>query len=295
MNLSIIIPAYNEADNLGDVIPQVSNFCTQHGIELLVVNDGSKDNSLQLLEQLQANHKFILVNNKLNRGYGGAIKRGIENATKEYVVTIDADGQHDTIDILNLWEIRFTRDADMVVGRRPDSSSSVYRTIGKGLIRRITKFLMPIPIHDLNSGMKLYDRHLALQYLDFCPNSMAYSDVICLMFINNRHLVEESPIRIHERRKGRSTISTKTAFITLYEIIHVLIFFNPVKFFLPISIGFLLVGVLWGLPIVLAGRGVSVGALMFILLGVNFFILGLLSEQLSQIKKHLLRHERTDR
>ena len=145
--------------------------------------------------------------------------------------------------------------------------------------------MLDVKIHDLNSGMKVYDAKLAQKYLRLCPDSMAFSEVIALVFISRRHLIDERPIRIRERIAGVSTINTRTAFETMIEIINLVILFNPMRIFLPISIASLVLGLAWGVPIVLRGDGVSVGAMLAIVTGVLFFLLALLAEQISLIRR----------
>ncbi len=147
---------------------------------------------------------------------------------------------------------------------------------------------MPLPIHDLNSGIKLYKTGIARRYLKLCPNGMAYSDVIALTFISERHLVIEQTVQIREREGGTSTVGTKTAFETLLEIVNIVVLFNPMKVFLPLAVFFLLAGLCWGLPIVLAGKGISVGSMLGIFLGVLLFFLGLVAEQISSLRKQLV-------
>lgn len=284
-SLSIIIPSYNEGANLPLLIPHLMQAAKEKDWQVIFVNDGSKDMSMTILQDFQKQWDFQIVHNKVNKGYGGAIKEGIRESTTDLVITIDADGQHTIEDIQKLYEYLLAKDADMVVGKRPDSSSSVYRRFGKNIIRTIAKILLPVNIHDINSGMKIYDTKLAKQYLDLCPNSMAYSDIIALIFINYRHLVLEHPIEIKERTAGESTISTRTAFQTVLEILNITMLFNPLRIFLPIAVLSVCIGFLWGLPILLDNRGLSVGALFFILSGILFFLMGLLAEQLSNIRK----------
>jgi len=164
-------------------------------------------------------------------------------------------------------------------------ASGWYRELGKQVIRSIARFLLPIHIYDINSGMKIYNTRLAQKYLKLCPDSMAYSDVIGLVFISQRHLVLERPIRIKQRIAGESTISTRTAFETIMEILNIVVLFNPMRVFLPLSITAILISIAWGVPIVLRGDGVSVGAMLGIVTGLILFFLGLIAEQLSLIRK----------
>jgi glycosyltransferase involved in cell wall biosynthesis len=286
VDLSIVMPAYNEAEALTVNLPAILAFCQKHGMQLIVVNDGSRDNTAQVLEQHRAHPNLTLARHKLNRGYGGAIKSGMLAATTAYVITMDADGQHSMEDVLKLYDSARETDADMVVGRRT-GSSHWYRGLGKAIIRMIAKLMMDIGVHDINSGMKLYETKLAQTYLRLCPDSMAFSDVITLIFINQRHRVIETPISVHPRHSGVSTINSMTAFETVLEIFNVVLLFNPMRIFLPVSLLLMVSGVAWGLPLVIRGNGVSVGAMLAVVSGMLFFLLGLIASQLALIRNNL--------
>jgi len=147
-----------------------------------------------------------------------------------------------------------------------------------------------MPLKDLNSGFKLYRVELVQKYLDLCPDSMAFSDVIAMIFLNQRHKVIEETIEVMPRLSGESSISTKTAFVTVLEILNLVMLLAPLRIFLPASILLILLGLIWGIPIVLMGRGVSVGSMLAIVSGVLFFILGLIAEQLSHIRKDVIKN-----
>lgn len=148
---------------------------------------------------------------------------------------------------------------------------------------------MPLPVTDLNSGFKLYRTELAKRYITVCPDSMAFSDVITLVFLSERNLVLEHPICISPRKLGQSTINIFTAFETVMQVLNIALMFNPLRVFLPVSIFCFIAGLGWGIPIVLLGRGVSVGAMLAIVTGLIFFVLGLLASQLSAIRMERLR------
>jgi energy-coupling factor transporter transmembrane protein EcfT len=112
--------------------------------------------------------------------------------------------------------------------------------------------------------------------------------VITLIFLNEHHKVIETPIEIHPRRSGKSKINTRTAFETVLEIINLVMLLAPLRFFLPASIICFLIGFGWGIPLIISGRGVSVGSMLAIVTALIFFTLGLVSEQLSQLRKELL-------
>jgi glycosyltransferase involved in cell wall biosynthesis len=285
--LSIVIPAFNEAENLKIILPNFIELVQKNNWHLIITNDGSKDNTKEVLESYAHLDFITIVHHKLNKGYGAAIKSGIEACTTEYLVTIDADGQHQIEDVEKLFYRIKETDADMIVGsRKGNKDATMARSIGKFIIRFIANILLKIPIYDINSGMKIYRTELAKQYLYLTPNSMPYSDVITLIFISNRHLVLEEPINIKARLKGESTIGIQTAFETIKEIVNIIFLFNPLKIFLPISIIIFLISMAWGIPIILKGQGVSVGALLGILSSLIFFFLGLIAEQLTLIRRN---------
>jgi glycosyltransferase involved in cell wall biosynthesis len=283
--LTVIVPVYNEADSLPEFLPRLLEFCARHGWEVVFVNDGSRDDSKQILDS-HANPPLVrVIHHKVNRGYGGALKSGLLDASTPYTVTIDGDGQHDPEDILRVFQFALESDADLVIGCRDHSHKPNWvRELGKSIIRRFTRLLMPLPIQDLNSGFKLYRTELAQAYLPVCPDSMAFSDVIVLTFLNQKDLALEYPIHVHERKKGRSSISAYTAIETVMEILNLVMLFNPLKIFLSLSAVCFAFGILWGTPILLLNRGVSVGAMLAIVSGLIFFVIGLVASQLSSMR-----------
>lgn len=285
--LTIIIPAYNEEESLKELLPDLLSYVKEKNYDLIIVDDGSSDGTREALENIKSASLKVL-RHKLNKGYGGAIKTAIQEVETEYCITIDADGQHHLEDVTRLFERITQLDADMIIGRRETKGDHWYRRTGKTIIRSFAKLLMKINIVDINSGMKIYRADLAKKYLSLYPNSMAFSDIIALVFISNRHLVLEEPIKIKPRLKGESTISTKTAIETINEILNIVVLFNPMRIFLPIAIGCVLFGLGWGLPFLLRGQGLSTAALLALITGVLFFFLGLIAEQLSLIRKSSL-------
>ncbi len=287
--LSVVVPIYNEAASLPGLLRELIPYCQENNWKLILVNDGSKDDTANVLKEYELCQELTILHHKLNRGYGSAIKTGIYSCNTPYIVTIDADGQHQLTDINELLKVMTENDADLVIGKRiQKEKSGYYRQFGKWLIRRFASLLMPIHVTDLNSGIKLYRTELVQHYLLLCPDSMAFSDVITLIFIKKRHFVMEHPVTIKKRSSGKSTITTFTAFQTLMEIINITMLFNPLRIFLPLAgicLGF---GFIWGIPIMLQGRGVSVGAMLGIVTGLLFFFIGLIAEQLSSLRMGML-------
>ena len=284
-NLSIIVPIYNEAEVLPSILPEFIEFCRLNSFTLILVNDGSKDGSLAVIQDGTAGLGFVqIVNHKLNRGYGGALKSGIRTSNTEYSIIVDADGQHKLSDVYNLYSLIVKNDADMIVGSRKGLKGNWFRSFGKVIIRSIAKILMKVPIYDINSGMKIFRTDLAKKYMSLYPDTMAFSDIICLVFLHNRHLVMEEPIQIEERKGGKSTIGVYTAINTVYEILNIVTLFNPMKIFVPVSLVFISLGCLWGANFLWNGKGLSIGSSFLIISGIILFFIGLLAEQISQLR-----------
>ena len=286
-DLTVIIPAFNEEDNLQTILPPLISYCRENNWQIILVNDGSRDRTREILREFEDEPLLQVIHHKLNKGYGAAIKTGIKYCETDYLITFDADGQHYMEDIEKLVNCLIARDADMVVGSRKGlKSATVSRGLGKWIIRLIANIMMTVPIHDINSGMKIYRTDLAQKYLYLTTDTMSFSDVITLIFINNRHLVVEEPIRIRERTTGRSTIGFQTAFQTVMEIINIVILFYPMKIFLPLSLVTFVITMSWGVPLAWQGRGVSSATLLGIVASLLFFLLGLITEQLSLIRRN---------
>ena len=290
VKLSIIIPIYNEEESLKAFLPEIIQFCSKENYKLILVDDGSKDNSFQLLKEMSEGFSFITIyKHWKNIGYGAAIKTGLKNTSTQFVVTIDADGQHYLSNIKNLVKCMLENKSDLIIGTRKEKGfSNIRKRIGKWMIRKTASFLLNSSIKDLNSGMKMYDTKKVKKYLKLCPNGMAFSDVITLVFISYGDKVIEQPINIRNRKYGKSKINYYTALSTFKEIISIALLFNPFKFFSLFASIFSVFGIIWAIPFLLNNEGLSVGALFLIITGFLFFFIGLLAEQISIIRREFI-------
>ncbi len=289
-SLTIVVPCYNEAENIPAVFPPLLAFAKERGWRVIAVDDGSRDDTHNLLLKMQeAAPHLAVLRHKLNRGYGAATKTGLRAVETEYAITIDADGQHRLEDVEKCFRRIVETDADLVVGERVNNESGGYRTLGKWVIRSFASMLLSLPVRDLNSGMKCYRMGEAVSYLDLCPDTMAFSDVILLLMVNDRKLVSRTEIEVAPRLAGKSSIGTRTALVTLAEILNLAILLRPMTTFFRIALTFVLLGLAWGVFIYCKSRTVTSASVMLIMLGAVSFILGLLGEQLAQIRKTLAR------
>lgn len=288
-SLTVVVPIYNEEEALREFLPALTNECKLRQWKIIIVNDGSKDQTHDILSKYKDLPGVEIINHKKNRGYGAALKSGILAATSTFLVTMDADGQHSVEDIDKIFRYAVDNDADLVVGDRGKMrNANLIRELGKKIIKFFTHILMPLPIKDLNSGFKLYRTEYAQRYIQVCPSSMAFSDVITMVFIYRDDLVLEHPITVRPRQSGKSTINISTAFETILEILNLVVLFNPIRVFLPLALFFVLVGLGWGIPFAIQGRGISTGSMLAIVLGAITFSIGLIASQLSAMRLSIL-------
>lgn len=281
--ITIIVPCFNEEQNLPKVITKISEYISINACYVIFVNDGSMDATKEILESI-ANPKIKILNHSMNRGYGGAIKSGIDACVTKYCVTIDGDGQHDLMDIDKLLKVMEVEDADLVVGNRGGRGSTNFRNFGKWIIKKITAAFIEMPIRDLNSGMKFYKTKIVQSLLKWTPNDMSYSEIITLLHSHFRYKVVECEINIFNREAGESTINYKTAIRTVKEILFIIINFFPFRFFGYIG-GFLIfIGAVWSIPFLLAGKGLTIGAGFLLSFGLLVILQGVILQTLTRFK-----------
>jgi glycosyltransferase involved in cell wall biosynthesis len=276
--LTIIIPAYNEGSSIGAVLAALHEHVPQVIDEVIVVNDASTDNTAAVAQATGAR----VIQHRTNRGYGGSLKTGIRAAKTDYVLIMDSDGQHRVEDALALWQQRDT--ADMVVGQRTALlHSPLWRMPGKWVLGRLANYIVQRSIPDLNSGLRLMRRTDVLRYMHLCPNGFSFTTTLTIAFFTQGFTVAYVPIQI-QKRVGKSTVSVSTGFQTLMLILRLAALFAPLRVFIPMSILSGLVGIGWGVPFALSGRGVSVGAMLAIVTAILLFALGIICDQISQLR-----------
>lgn len=161
MKIFVVLPAYNEEKTIAKVMEDLMKM----GFEVVVVDDGSKDNTYNIASNIiqENNHGFI-CKHLLNRGLGAALRTGIEASLMEdpdVIVTFDADGQHDPQDILNVSKPIINGDADVVVGKRNFREMPLSKKLGNQIMNLITLIFYGIKVNDSQSGLRAFNRKAA--------------------------------------------------------------------------------------------------------------------------------------
>lgn len=285
--VSAVIPAQNEGATIGQVVRDLS--VGVPGLtEIIVVDDGSEDKTASVAESAGAR----VIRHPVPRGYGASLKTGILAAESEFVLTCDGDGQHSLQGIkrfLELLELAETQ--DLVAGHRKYwLHSNLWRLPGKWLLTRLSSYLVRQKIPDLNCGLRLYRRSVILRYLPLCANGYSFTATSLVLLLSWGYRVSYVPIEVSPN-SSQGRITVRTGLDTLMLLLRIATLVDPLRFFLPMSAWVFIGGIFWGVPYALAGRGVSVGALLLLLTALLLFAVGLLSDQIAQLRKEQLERD----
>lgn len=209
----LIIPAYNEADGIMDVINKVETFRQSCGyvLDYVVINDGSTDNEEEVLLQNNVNHIELVC----NLGIGGAVQTGYMYALREgydVAVQFDGDGQHDIYSLPSLIDPILANQADFTVGSRfvsdsqSEFKSSGARQLGIKILSNLIRILTGVNIKDVTSGYRAANRRIIKQFVERYPSQ--YPEPESYMYlIANKFRIKEVGVKMFERETGKSSIN----------------------------------------------------------------------------------------
>lgn len=279
--LSVVIPAHNEASVIGQVLDGLRE-ADLGDYEVIVVDDGSSDGTAEVASR----HGARLIRHPYNMGNGAAVKSGLRAARGRIVVLMDGDGQHDAREIASL--VRETERYHMVVGARARSGqASWHRSLANRIYNRFASYVGQFPVQDLTSGFRALRREEARRFVELLPNTFSYPTTLTLAFLRSGLSVKYVPITCAPR-VGRSKIriwEDGTRFLLI--ILKIATLFAPFRVFLPVSAFFFLTGLLYYLYTFVTQHRFTNMAALLLVTSVIIFMMGLVSEQIA-----LLRMER---
>lgn len=276
-SLSIIIPAKNEHGGLEKILPDL---CARYAeAEIIIVDDGSSDDTLKLCEAFPV----TVISHKYSMGNGAAIKTGIRNASGEFLIFMDADGQHQPAEISKLTD-KLEQGYDMVVGARETAAhASKARLVGNTLYSHFASRVTGHQIADLTSGFRAIRASRIRQFLYMLPNGFSYPTTITMAMFRAGYSVCYVPVEVLDRT-GRSHIRPFVDGIRFLLIIfRIGTLYSPLKFFVPASLFIFVTGIAYYCYTYLTtGRFTNMGILLFIM-AILVFLIGLLSEQMTML------------
>jgi glycosyltransferase involved in cell wall biosynthesis len=276
--ISIIIPAHNEAENIGALVGDIRSLYTE--AEVIVVNDGSTDETAKVAHEAGAE----VYSHPYNIGNGAAIKSGIRAASGDILVFMDGDGQHSPADVARLLEL--FPEYDMVVGARSVAGqASLGRAIGNKIYNWLGSYVTQFPIHDLTSGFRAVKADIAQGFLYLLPNTYSYPTTLTLGVLRTGRSLKYIPIQARSRKRGTSGIKLFRDGVRFFMIIiRICTLYSPMRVFLPVSLAMVLLGFInYAITYFSQGRFTNMSVLLFTN-GVLVFMMSLISEQISQMR-----------
>lgn len=277
MKISVILPAKNESAAISQTIAQIQQLQRAH--EIIVVNDGSTDNTKEIAEQSGA----TVITHPYSKGNGAAIKTGARAATGDIIVFMDADGQHDPQDIPKLLE-KINQGYDLVVGaRQKGSQASVGRGVANALYNNLATYMTEQKVEDLTSGFRAVRTDKFREFLYLLPNGFSYPTTSTMAFFRAGYSVTYVPIHA-AKRIGKSHIQPLKDGVRFFLIIFkIATLFSPLKMFLPIAVLLFIMATGWyGYTLWDAGRFTNMSALLYTG-SIMIFLMGLISEQVTAL------------
>lgn len=280
--VSVILPAYKEADAIGEVVGDVHRVMKSLDLsyEIIVVDDGSQDDTGQKAGDAGA----WVIEHPYNVGNGAAVKTGIRHANGEIMVLLDADGQHAPEDIPGLLET--LKSYDMVVGARTgDSETSLHRSLANRIYNWFASYMCGRKIEDLTSGFRAIKTHIARQFISLLPNTFSYPTTLTMAMVRSGYTVAHVPVKAF-RRRGRSKIHLfRDGSRFLLIILKIATLYSPMKLFLPVSLCMFFLGFGYGLfKILVFQTRYGPTSAMLMTVAVLVFLVGLVSEQVAQLR-----------
>lgn len=281
VELSIILPVYNEKGVIDNIYPRIVDIFSKWEIakELLIIDDGSDEVlSLDLLVPWAR-----IIRHSVNMGNGAAIKTGIRNAKGEKCVIMDADGQHLPEDAIKL--VEKLDQYVLVVGARDfKTTGTFHRNLANQIYSKLASYTSGAQIPDLTSGIRAFRREEVLQIIHLFPNRFSCPTTMTLGLIYLGYQVGFQRINVM-KRDGKSKIrifSDGTRFLLV--ILKISTLFSPLKIFFPLSLSLFLLGLINYFSVLIFWHRFSLWSVVLLTNAITIFMIGLVAEEISSLK-----------
>jgi glycosyltransferase involved in cell wall biosynthesis len=275
--VSIVIPALNEQDAISEIVSRLRAAAPWR--EVLVIDDGSTDATGARAAAAGAR----VIRHPYNKGNGASVKTGIRSAAGDYLLIVDADGQHQPDDARRI--IERLGEYDLVVGARsPATQATAARRHGNAVLNRFAAHLTGRPIPELTSGFRGARLDCLREFIHLLPNGFSTPTTTTLAFIKAGYNVTFVPIDARQRQgdsKIRFARDGATFFLILLKVITI---FSPLRVFVPISLAAFGCGLAYGAVNFLVTGRIPNGAVVLLLFSVIVFLAGLISEQIASLR-----------
>jgi len=274
---SVVIPAFNEAASIAAMVRDLA--ATARWREILVVDDGSTDGTGALASAAGAR----VIRHPYNKGNGAAVKSGIREATGEFILIADGDGQHRPSDAPRL--VSHLDPYDLVVGARSGrTQAGLTRRLGNATLNAIATYLTQQRIPDLTSGFRAARRDHLVEFLHLLPNGFSTPTTITLAFMKAGYSVRFEPVQAAQREGASKIRLGSDGFGFFMILLKVITIFSPLRIFVPVSVAAFSIGAAYAIWTIATQSHVTNSSVLLILLSVVILLVGLVSEQISSLR-----------
>lgn len=276
-SVSVVIPAMNEAGAIAGVITGLQQGGAWH--EIIVVDDGSTDGTADIAQAAGAR----VIRHPYNKGNGAAVKTGIRAATGEYLLIVDADGQHQPADAVRL--VSRLGEYDLVVGARTTATqATLMRRVGNAALNWLASYLTEHRVPDLTSGFRAARLECLREFIALLPNGFSTPTTTTLCFLRAGYSVAFEPIEAKVRIGTSKIRLSKDGPKFFLIILRVMTIFSPLRVFLPVAGASFTIGTLYAIWTIATERHVTNSSVLLIVLAVIIVMVGLVSEQVSAMR-----------
>jgi len=304
--VSVIIPAYNEESSIYEIVGELYKTFeqTDFHFEILVVDDGSTDNTLQQAQSTKAR----VIRHNTNRGYGASLKSGILAATHNTLAIIDGDGTYPCEVIPEMIRILDEQKADLVVGARDSDNVHIplIRKPAKWVLGHLSEYIAGQSIADINSGLRVFSRSSVMPFFRILSDQFSFTTTQTLAMLCNNYKIANYTID-YLPRKGKSKIVAWDFVNFVSLILRLSMLFNPLKVFVPVAFFFLFLSgikfffdlffaiqrVGWQEYSIFIHSTLSISTLLLFLTGIQILLIGMMSDGLSRKIEQQIYEENT--
>ena len=265
LDISVVIPAYNEQDAIAPVVKSLTEVLTRHTrrFEIIVVDDGSTD---QTFENARASGALAL-RHPINGGYGRSLMTGFSKAQYDWILMIDADGSYPPEEA----ELLFAHapDCDLIIGARQGKNywGTPLQAWRRSIYLSLASFVAGVPIPDANSGLRLLRKSAFQRSMPFLCLGYSFTTTMTLSFLQAGRFVRYVPVRFVERT-GRSKVKpVRDILRTLQIMAQMMIYYNPLKLAVTVAAGALIAALIAARASFLAGIVLAATAVLVFFLG----------------------------
>lgn len=292
IEISVVVPLFDESQSLPELVEGIEKSIDNHVFELILVDDGSRDGSWEVIKSLRSKYPFIKgISLQRNYGKSAALQAGFESVRGRFVVTLDGDLQDDPGEIPAMIE-ELKKGYDLVSGWKKERKDPINKTIPSRFFNTVTRWVTGIRLHDFNCGLKVYRKEV-VEHIFLYGELHRYVPLLAKWEGYER--IGEKVVKHHPRKYGKTKFGFSRfmhGFLDLLTLVFVSNYMNrPMHFFGSVGVLALIAGGIINLYMAyikvfhdaaLSNRPLLFLGIMLVVIGVQFFSIGFLGDMINK-------------